>query len=205
MNAELKTQMEELKQKWQQLILMLNQHHPNCIIRTDSVKTPNSRRKPTAEAAGEQVTMGWKEERRGGAGDKEREEEEGPSAETKVVLRGACSTWGQACRRQDRGSGPERRPTRHLWALLQPLRQGTHPKDLRAARKSHEFLEPDPDPDLILMQGWRRAQCQALLYPPTVVQLSPSWRGSQGASSLALLELLWARGTGALPKHILTE
>ncbi|KAK1341951.1 hypothetical protein QTO34_016703 [Cnephaeus nilssonii] len=42
MNAELKTQMEELKQEQQQLILMLNWHHPTCIIRTDSVKTPDS-------------------------------------------------------------------------------------------------------------------------------------------------------------------
>ncbi|KAK1332166.1 hypothetical protein QTO34_007852 [Cnephaeus nilssonii] len=39
MNAELKTQMEELKQERQQLILMLNQHRPTCIIRIDSVKT----------------------------------------------------------------------------------------------------------------------------------------------------------------------
>lgn len=58
---------------------------------------------------------------------------------------------------------------------------------------------------LIPMQGWRRAQCQALLYPPTVVQLGPARSGSRGAPSPALLELLWARGAGALPKHILTE
>ncbi|KAK1343097.1 LOW QUALITY PROTEIN: hypothetical protein QTO34_015870 [Cnephaeus nilssonii] len=61
MNAELKTQMEELKQEWQQLILMLNQHHPTYIIRTDSVKTPSSRRQPTAGAAGEEVSMGREE------------------------------------------------------------------------------------------------------------------------------------------------
>ncbi|KAK1345694.1 hypothetical protein QTO34_008158 [Cnephaeus nilssonii] len=42
MNAELKTQMEELKQEWQQLILMLNWHRPTCVVRTDSVKTPDS-------------------------------------------------------------------------------------------------------------------------------------------------------------------
>ncbi|KAK1343746.1 hypothetical protein QTO34_014299 [Cnephaeus nilssonii] len=40
MNAELKTQVEELKQERQQLILMLNRHHPTCVIRTDCVKTP---------------------------------------------------------------------------------------------------------------------------------------------------------------------
>ncbi|KAK1345452.1 hypothetical protein QTO34_007909 [Cnephaeus nilssonii] len=47
------------------------------------------------------------------------------------------------------------------------------------------------------MPGWRRAQCQALLYPPTVVQLSPAWSGSWDAPSSALLELLWAPGTEA--------
>ncbi|KAK1346498.1 hypothetical protein QTO34_000354, partial [Cnephaeus nilssonii] len=58
---------------------------------------------------------------------------------------------------------------------------------------------------LILMQGWRRPQCQTLLYPSTMVQLGPAWSGSRGTPSSALLELLWARGTGTLPKHILTE
>ncbi|KAK1336370.1 LOW QUALITY PROTEIN: hypothetical protein QTO34_004176 [Cnephaeus nilssonii] len=43
MNAELKTQMEELKQEWKQLILMLNRHHPTCIIRTNSIKTPTQK------------------------------------------------------------------------------------------------------------------------------------------------------------------
>ncbi|KAK1335035.1 hypothetical protein QTO34_004611 [Cnephaeus nilssonii] len=42
MNEELKTQMEELKHGWQQLILSFNQHRPNGIVRTDSVKTPDS-------------------------------------------------------------------------------------------------------------------------------------------------------------------
>ncbi|KAK1332242.1 LOW QUALITY PROTEIN: hypothetical protein QTO34_006914 [Cnephaeus nilssonii] len=42
MNEELKTQMEELKQKWQQLMLMLNRQRPTCIVRTDSVRTPDS-------------------------------------------------------------------------------------------------------------------------------------------------------------------
>ncbi|XP_015421248.1 PREDICTED: ubiquitin-like modifier-activating enzyme 6 [Myotis davidii] len=37
MNAELKTQMEELKQEQQQLILMLNRHRPICIIRTNII------------------------------------------------------------------------------------------------------------------------------------------------------------------------
>ncbi|XP_060037249.1 jun dimerization protein 2 isoform X1 [Erinaceus europaeus] len=40
MNAELKTQIEELKQERQQLILLLNRHRPTCIVRTDSVRTP---------------------------------------------------------------------------------------------------------------------------------------------------------------------
>ncbi|KAK1327701.1 LOW QUALITY PROTEIN: hypothetical protein QTO34_012846 [Cnephaeus nilssonii] len=43
MNVELKTQMEELKQEQQQLILMLNQHCLTCIVRTDSVKTPTQK------------------------------------------------------------------------------------------------------------------------------------------------------------------
>ncbi|XP_054574415.1 jun dimerization protein 2-like [Eptesicus fuscus] len=47
---KLKTQMEELKtQEWQQLILMLNQHRPTCIVRTDSVKSPNSEGNPLLE------------------------------------------------------------------------------------------------------------------------------------------------------------
>ncbi|KAK1343698.1 hypothetical protein QTO34_014251 [Cnephaeus nilssonii] len=73
MNAELKTQMEELKQEWQQLILMLNQHHPTCVIRTDCVKTP------TQKAT--HCWSGWRRSDRGlggGSGDEEREEEEGP-------------------------------------------------------------------------------------------------------------------------------
>ena len=55
------------------------------------------------------------------------------------------------------------------------------------------------------MQSWRGAQCQALLHPLTMVQRGPARSGSRGAPSPALLELLWARGAGALPKHILTE
>ncbi|KAK1341833.1 hypothetical protein QTO34_016584 [Cnephaeus nilssonii] len=49
MNAELKTQIEELKQERQQLILMLNRHRPTCIVRTDSVKTSNSEGNPLLE------------------------------------------------------------------------------------------------------------------------------------------------------------
>ncbi|KAM8780997.1 jun dimerization protein 2 isoform 1-T1 [Rhynchonycteris naso] len=49
MNAELKTQIEELKQERQQLILMLNLHRPTCIVRTDSVKTPDSEGNPLLE------------------------------------------------------------------------------------------------------------------------------------------------------------
>ncbi|XP_054576219.1 jun dimerization protein 2-like [Eptesicus fuscus] len=49
MSAELKTQMEELKQERQQFILMLNRHRPTCIVRTDSVKTPESKGNPLLE------------------------------------------------------------------------------------------------------------------------------------------------------------
>uniref|UniRef100_G1Q5D1 BZIP domain-containing protein n=1 Tax=Myotis lucifugus TaxID=59463 RepID=G1Q5D1_MYOLU len=49
MNVELKTQMKELKQEWQQLILMHNWHCPTCIVRTDSVKTPDSEGNPLLE------------------------------------------------------------------------------------------------------------------------------------------------------------
>ncbi|KAG1936365.1 jun dimerization protein 2-like isoform X2 [Pimephales promelas] len=40
MNSELKSQIEELKHERQQLILMLNRHRPTCIVRTDSIKSP---------------------------------------------------------------------------------------------------------------------------------------------------------------------
>ncbi|KAH0620485.1 hypothetical protein JD844_021002 [Phrynosoma platyrhinos] len=49
MNAELKAQIEELKQERQQLILMLNRHRPTCIVRTDSVKTPENEANPLLE------------------------------------------------------------------------------------------------------------------------------------------------------------
>lgn len=49
MNAELKAQIEELKQERQQLILMLNRHRPTCIVRTDSIKTPESETNPLLE------------------------------------------------------------------------------------------------------------------------------------------------------------
>ncbi|NXI08990.1 JDP2 protein, partial [Irena cyanogastra] len=47
--AELKAQIEELKQERQQLILMLNRHRPTCIVRTDSIKTPESEANPLLE------------------------------------------------------------------------------------------------------------------------------------------------------------
>jgi hypothetical protein len=56
---KLKTQMEELKQEPQQLIL--NRHRPTCIVWTDSVRT-RVRRPPTAEAAGQEVTAGQEED-----------------------------------------------------------------------------------------------------------------------------------------------
>ncbi|KAK1333857.1 hypothetical protein QTO34_006245 [Cnephaeus nilssonii] len=49
MNTELKTQMEELKQERQRLILMHNRHRPTCIIRTSSIKTPDSEGNPLLE------------------------------------------------------------------------------------------------------------------------------------------------------------
>ncbi|MGH0158711.1 UNVERIFIED_CONTAM: hypothetical protein FKN15_077604 [Acipenser sinensis] len=49
MNADLKAQIEELKHERQQLILMLNRHRPTCIVRTDSVKTPESESNPLLE------------------------------------------------------------------------------------------------------------------------------------------------------------
>lgn len=42
LNSELKSQIEDLKSEKQQLIVMLNLHRPTCIVRTDSVKTPES-------------------------------------------------------------------------------------------------------------------------------------------------------------------
>ncbi|KAL6477551.1 hypothetical protein MHYP_G00133860 [Metynnis hypsauchen] len=49
MNSELKAQIEELKHERQQLILMLNRHRPTCIVRTDSVKTPEGETNPLLE------------------------------------------------------------------------------------------------------------------------------------------------------------
>ncbi|XP_059563475.1 jun dimerization protein 2-like [Myotis daubentonii] len=49
MNAELNTQMEELRREWQQLILMLSRHRPTCIVRNYSVKTPDSEGSPLLE------------------------------------------------------------------------------------------------------------------------------------------------------------
>ncbi|XP_070971403.1 jun dimerization protein 2-like [Oncorhynchus clarkii lewisi] len=49
MNSDLKAQIEELKHERQQLIIMLNHHRPTCIVRTDSVKTPESEVNPLLE------------------------------------------------------------------------------------------------------------------------------------------------------------
>lgn len=49
LNSDLKAQIEELKLERQQLILMLNRHRPTCIVRTDSVKTPESEVNPLLE------------------------------------------------------------------------------------------------------------------------------------------------------------
>ncbi|KAG5277267.1 hypothetical protein AALO_G00115590 [Alosa alosa] len=48
-NSELKAQIEELKVERQQLIHMLNLHRPTCIVRTDSIKTPESEANPLLE------------------------------------------------------------------------------------------------------------------------------------------------------------
>lgn len=48
-NSELKAQIEELRQERQQLMVMLNLHRPTCIVRTDSVKTPESEANPLLE------------------------------------------------------------------------------------------------------------------------------------------------------------
>ncbi|XP_062899117.1 jun dimerization protein 2 [Mobula hypostoma] len=42
MNGQLKTQIEELKRERQELIQLLNLHRPTCIVRTDSVRSPDS-------------------------------------------------------------------------------------------------------------------------------------------------------------------
>nr|XP_033809080.1 jun dimerization protein 2 [Geotrypetes seraphini]XP_033809082.1 jun dimerization protein 2 [Geotrypetes seraphini] len=49
MNSELKAQIQELKQERQQLILLLNRHRPTCIVRIDSVKTPEHESNPLLE------------------------------------------------------------------------------------------------------------------------------------------------------------
>ncbi|XP_019712944.1 jun dimerization protein 2 [Hippocampus comes] len=46
LNSGLKAQIEELKLERQQLIHMLNRHRPTCIVRTDSVQTPESEVNP---------------------------------------------------------------------------------------------------------------------------------------------------------------
>ncbi|XP_069494150.1 jun dimerization protein 2 [Ambystoma mexicanum] len=46
MNSELKAQIEGLKQERQQLIVMLNLHRPTCIVRTDSISSPEAEAKP---------------------------------------------------------------------------------------------------------------------------------------------------------------
>lgn len=48
-NSELKAQIEELRQERQQLMVMLNLHRPTCIVRTDSVITPESEANPLLE------------------------------------------------------------------------------------------------------------------------------------------------------------
>ncbi|KAJ8269949.1 hypothetical protein GJAV_G00108590 [Gymnothorax javanicus] len=49
LNSDLKAQIEELKRERQELIVLLNRHRPTCIVRTDSVKTPESEASPLLE------------------------------------------------------------------------------------------------------------------------------------------------------------
>lgn len=62
-NCDLKAQIEELRLERQQLMVMLNLHRPTCIVRTDSVKTPESEANPLLE----QLSAGakWNQETRG--------------------------------------------------------------------------------------------------------------------------------------------
>lgn len=48
-NSDLKAQIEELRLERQQLMVMLNLHRPTCIVRTDSVKTPEGEDNPLLE------------------------------------------------------------------------------------------------------------------------------------------------------------
>ncbi|XP_057679487.1 jun dimerization protein 2-like [Corythoichthys intestinalis] len=48
-NSDLKAQIEELRLERQQLMVMLNLHRPTCIVRTDSVKTPEGEANPLLE------------------------------------------------------------------------------------------------------------------------------------------------------------
>lgn len=49
MNSELKAQIEGLKLERQQLMVMLNLHRPTCIVRTDSITTPEAEANPPLE------------------------------------------------------------------------------------------------------------------------------------------------------------
>uniref|UniRef100_A0A3B1IGS0 Jun dimerization protein 2b n=1 Tax=Astyanax mexicanus TaxID=7994 RepID=A0A3B1IGS0_ASTMX len=46
LNGELKAQIESLKKEKQHLVHMLNQHRPTCIVRRDSVQTPEKEQNP---------------------------------------------------------------------------------------------------------------------------------------------------------------
>lgn len=49
LNTGLKSQIDELKQERQRLIHMLNLHRPTCIVRRDSVQTPEGDNTPLLE------------------------------------------------------------------------------------------------------------------------------------------------------------
>ncbi|KAK1341996.1 hypothetical protein QTO34_016749, partial [Cnephaeus nilssonii] len=199
MSAELKTQMEELKQERQQFILMLNRHRPTCIVRTDSVKTPDSEGNPLLEPL-----------------EKKREEEgvpEGSSllheklfseAQHSQHQRGffeklRSATPGeetQADETQDRALRPKLAGGRTEalgWRDAQPGSCGHF--SCRSARAPTQRTSEQPGKAMIRLE---KGTVPGLLYPPTMVQLSPAWSSSLGASSPALRELLgrgltWSR------------
>ncbi|KAK1345483.1 LOW QUALITY PROTEIN: hypothetical protein QTO34_007940, partial [Cnephaeus nilssonii] len=172
MNAELKTQMEELKQEWQQLILRLNRHRPTAL-------RPPTEGSPLLEHWRE-VAMGWERKwRRRRWRGRRRRVPEGSSLLHEKLFRGRTEALGQ----RDAQPGS----CGHFSGL--------------SARAYTQRTSEQPGKGHELEKG----TVPGLLYPPTVVQLSPAQSGSRGTPSPALLEVLWAPGAGALPKHILTE
>lgn len=57
-NAELKAQIEELKNQKQQLVYMLNLHRPTCIVRAQNGQTPEDERKLFIQQINETTLQG---------------------------------------------------------------------------------------------------------------------------------------------------